>query len=170
MINFTSICFFFLAMIICKQDREHPLTWNVITSLEYSEHWTVTNMERGPINVTIIAGIEICLSIACMVMGGVHLNECHNQAAIFLLVNGGVTLPIAILVISFFWADKKNAWWTLSFACLVKLGLAIYGSVVVIGKFQTQLIWFKVLQYLFQDHRMLTIVMQQPLPSHMRWW
>ena len=99
-------------------------------------------MERGvgPINVTIIAGIEICLSIACMVMGGVHLNECHNQAAIFLLVNGGVMLPIAILVISFFWADKENAWWTLSFACLVKLGLAIYGSVVVIGKFQTQLI------------------------------
>ena len=97
-------------------------------------------MDWGLIIPLVIVGIEFCLSIACMVMGGVHLNECENQAAIFLLVNGGVTLPIAILVISFFWAGKKNAWWTLSFACLVKLGLAIYGSVVVIGKFQTQLI------------------------------
>ena len=87
---------------------------------------------------TIFACIEVCLSIACVVMGGVHLNECHNKAAIFLLVNGGVTLTTHIVVISFFWADKD--WLTLPFACLVKLGLSIYGSVVIFGKFQTKII------------------------------
>ena len=51
--------------------------------------------------------IEICLSTAGMVMGGVHLIECQNQAATFLLVNGGVTLLIiAIVGISFYFANK----------------------------------------------------------------
>ena len=56
----------------------------------------------------IIAVIELCLSIACMVMGGVHWNECENQAAIFLLVDGGVTLLIAIGVISLFCLNHKD--------------------------------------------------------------
>ena len=33
--------------------------------------------------------IDFCLSVACVAMGALHLNECQNQAATFLLVNGG---------------------------------------------------------------------------------
>ena len=108
-------------------------------------------MEWGLIIPLIIVGIEFCLSIACVVMGGVHLNECQNQAAIFLLVNGGLTLLIiAIVGISYFFADKDKFEWVCSsvwyimgsipLAGLVKLGLSIYGSVAIFGKFETQII------------------------------
>ena len=106
-------------------------------------------MEREQIIALIIAGIEFCLSIACMVMGGIHLNECQNQAAIFLLVNGGLTLLIiAIVGISFCGACRLcncdfchlfPCWFTVV-AVLVKLGLSIYGSVAIFGKFETQII------------------------------
>ena len=125
----------------------------------------------------IIVGIKFCLSIACMVIGGVHLNECENQAAIFLLVNGGVTLLIAIVLISLFHVNHFNENDTLLGLCriggavLVKLGLSIYGSVVIFGKFETQIqpqiIQFNIQQCLFQDHQ-LKLVTKQPLPLLMR--
>ena len=106
-------------------------------------------MEREQIIALIIAGIEFCLSIACMVMGGVHLNECQNQAAIFLLVNGGLTLLIiAIVGITFYSLTSGGCncdfcdlfpYCLIVVAVLVKLGLSIYGSVVIFGKFETQI-------------------------------
>ena len=112
-------------------------------------------MEREQIIALTIAGIEFCLSIACMVMGGVHLNECQNQAAIFLLVNGGLTLLIiAIVGITFYSLTSGECGYRrpcncdccdlfpyclIGVAVLVKLGLSIYGSVVIFGKFETQI-------------------------------
>ena len=96
--------------------------------------------------------IEICLSTACMVMGGVHLNECENQAAIFLLVNGGVPLAsvaiVAILVVICFYSCGEGGqvismllpFFVMFGAVLLKLGLSIYGSVVIFGKYETQII------------------------------
>ena len=110
-------------------------------------------MEREQIIALIIAGIDFCLSIACMVMGGVHLNECENQAAIFLLVNGGVPLLsvaiVAILVVICAYSCEKARGQVISMvlpyflifgAVLLKLGLSIYGSVAIFGKFETHLI------------------------------
>ena len=110
-------------------------------------------MEWGLIIPRIIVGIEFCLSIACVVMGGVHLNECQNQAAIFLLVNGGVPLLsvaiVAILIVICAYSISGEGGQVISMvlpyflivgAVLVKLGLSIYGSVVIFGKFETQII------------------------------
>ena len=70
--------------------------------------------------------------------------------AIFLLVNGGLTLLIvAILVISFYSLTSGACrpcncgdffpYCLIVVAVLVKLGLSIYGSVVIFGKFETQI-------------------------------
>ena len=111
-------------------------------------------MDWGLIIPLVIVGIEFCLSIACMVMGGVHLNECENQAAIFLLVNGGVPLLsvaiVAILVVICAYSCGEAAkssvismvlpYFLIFGAVLLKLGLSIYGSVAIFGKFETHLI------------------------------
>ena len=109
-------------------------------------------MDWGLIIPLVIVGIEFCLSIACMVMGGVHLNECQNQAAIFLLVNGGVPLLsvaiVAILVVICAYSCGEDGqvismvlpYFLIFGAVLLKLGLSIYGSVAIFGKFETHLI------------------------------
>ena len=86
------------------------------------------------------------------VMGGVHLNECQNQAAIFLFVNGGVPLLsvaiVAILVVICAYSCGEGGqvismvlpYYLIFGAVLLKLGLSIYGSVVIFGKFAPQTI------------------------------
>ena len=98
------------------------------------------------IELVILVGliIDLCLSIACLTMGTLHLKECENQAAIFLEVNGGITLLLALIATALFvpWCQAKigEKWffWP-PFASLVKLALAIYGSIVIFGEFEAQI-------------------------------
>ena len=85
---------------------------------------------------TIMVGIALCLSIASvvMIMGAVYLNVCHhNQMATFLLVNGGITLSIAIVLIILYCYFANIS----PYILMVKLGLSIFGSVAIFGKFET---------------------------------
>ena len=91
--------------------------------------------------------IDFCLSIASVSMGALHLNECQNQAATFLIVNGCITLVFALIVLSFILllANKEdlNLIRAISYflPLLPKLGLSIYGSIVIFafGEYETQL-------------------------------
>ena len=89
--------------------------------------------------------IDLCLSIACLTMGTLHLKECENQAAIFLEVNGGITLLLALIATALFIALVSGGMpfhqtvFFPPFASLVKLALAIYGSIVIFGEFEAQI-------------------------------
>ena len=98
------------------------------------------------IQIKIIAAvafvIDFCLSIACLVMGTLHLNECQNHAASFLTAIGGITLPLALIAIAFIiitWNKGVHLIILIPFASLVKLALSIYGSIAIFGKFETQI-------------------------------
>ena len=94
-----------------------------------------------------MCGIDFCLSIASVAMGALHLNECQNQAAIFLIVNGCITLVFALIIVAFILllANKEDLdlirglFYFLPL--LPKLGLSIYGSIVIFafGKYETQI-------------------------------
>ena len=94
-----------------------------------------------------MCGIDFCLSIASVAMGALHLNECQNQAAIFLIVNGCITLVFALIIVSFILllADKEDLDLIRAIfyflPLLPKLGLSIYGSIVIFafGKYETQI-------------------------------
>ena len=81
--------------------------------------------------------IDLCLSIACLTMGTLHLKECENQAAIFLEVNGGITLLLVLIALNTEF-DCFECFFP-PFASLVKLALAIYGSIVIFGEFEAQI-------------------------------
>ena len=93
--------------------------------------------------------IDLCLSIACLTMGTLHLKECENQAAIFLEVNGGITLLLVLIATALFiaWGRCLPGYLFVSlcllvvppFVSLVKLALAIYGSIVIFGEFEAQI-------------------------------
>ena len=92
-----------------------------------------------------MCGIDFCLSIASVAMGALHLNECQNQAAIFLIVNGCITLVFALIITSFILllANKEDLDLIRAIfyflPLLPKLGLSIYGSIVIFGKYETQI-------------------------------
>ena len=94
-----------------------------------------------------MCGIDFCLSIACVAMGALHLNECQNQAATFLIVNGCITLVFALIIVAFILllADKEDLDLIRALfyflPLLPKLGLSIYGSIVIFafGKYETQI-------------------------------
>ena len=92
-----------------------------------------------------MCGIDFCLSIACVAMGALHLNECQNQAAIFLIVNGCITLVFALIIVAFIslLADKEDLNLIRAIfyflPLLPKLGLSIYGSIVIFGTYETQI-------------------------------
>ena len=86
--------------------------------------------------------IDLCLSVACLTMGTLHLKECENQAAIFLEVNGGITLLLALIATALFIYYRGNLLLVppiVSIVSLVKLALAIYGSIVIFGEFEAQI-------------------------------
>ena len=93
--------------------------------------------------------IDLCLSIACLTMGTLHLKECENQAAMFLEINGGITFLLALIatVLFFAWCLCLPGYLFVSlcllvvppFVSLVKLALAIYGSIVIFGEFEAQI-------------------------------
>ena len=92
--------------------------------------------------------IDLCLSIACLTMGTLHLKECENQAAMFLEVNGGITLLLALIATVLFVVFVLNkdsdccfnqTIFFPPFVSLVKLALAIYGSIVIFGEFEAQI-------------------------------
>ena len=94
-----------------------------------------------------MCGIDFCLSIACVAMGALHLNECQNQAATFLIVNGCITLAFAVIIISsiLLLANKEDLDLIRAIfyflPLLPKLGLSIYGSIVIFafGKYKTEI-------------------------------
>ena len=83
--------------------------------------------------------IDFCLSVACVAMGALHLNECQNQAATFLLVNGGVTLALTLIVIALIILYRTEAGQVINLSfcvlSLVKMVLSINGSIAIFGKF-----------------------------------
>ena len=94
--------------------------------------------------------IDLCLSVACLTMGTLHLKECENQAAIFLEVNGGITLLLVLMATALASILPVFARFFLPFVSfslllvppfvsLVKLALAIYGSIVIFGEFEAQI-------------------------------
>ena len=121
------------------------------------EALNLTKMIQLVIQLVIPVGliiIDLCLSVACLTMGTLHLKECENQAAIFLEVNGGITLLLALIATALFIAVyfevrccccPQDALQMLTmfcfppFASLVKLALAIYGSIVIFGEFEAQI-------------------------------
>ena len=95
------------------------------------------------ITVFIAIGIDFCLSIACLVMGGLHFGECQNHAATYLITIGGFTLALALIAIALiiiFWSGLFTVIiFLIPSASLVKLALSIYGSIAIFGKFETQI-------------------------------
>ena len=79
--------------------------------------------------------VDFGLSIACVVMGALHLNECQNQAATFLLANGGSSLALLLVMIVFVMIDLDFTV-MLPFVILVKPAFATYGSIAIFGKFE----------------------------------
>ena len=98
-------------------------------------------IKKFEIVAAITACIDLVVSIASVFMGALHLNsnECH-QAATFVLVNGGVTLPftliaIALLIIRFRGRSDVNiGGYYLLFAFLSKFGLMFYAIGIFFGQ------------------------------------
>ena len=109
------------------------------------EALNLTKMIQLVIQLVIPVGliiIDLCLSVACLTMGTLHLKECENQAAIFLEVNGGITLLLALIATALFIYYRGNLLLVppiVSIVSLVKLALAIYGSIVIFGEFEAQI-------------------------------
>ena len=51
----------------------------------YSRSFNRTRMKKVEVVAFVMVLIDFCLSVACVAMGALHLNECQNQAATFLL-------------------------------------------------------------------------------------
>merc|ERR1712029_698029 len=103
----------------------------------YSRSFNRTKMKKVEVVAFVMVLIDFCLSVACVAMGALHLNECQNQAATFLLVNGGVTLALTLIVIALIILYRIEAGQVINLSfcvlSLVKMVLSINGSIAIFG-------------------------------------